>query len=243
MELYEPAGMPRSGQVLVRGHGFPVDHIALAFRDTEEGVRHVERLTGVRPRLTKRDRKEFFWSAALEIGEDSFLEVFGPNPDHRGIHPLKSFIAGLDEPRLLFWYIATDDFAAMAKRIEDAGERLKMVVTVDEQKSATGSGYTRAAIGSGFVSQRPGLIEWRKLSLEPSERAACRMTAFSLSHPKPDAFNDLFAKLGVDLHVAHGPSQISLSLDTPKGEVVLATPGTEVSMLGMLLPVLRRPFG
>lgn len=233
----------RKGRILTRGHGFPVDHIALAVSNTEDGVRYVEQLTGVAPTLTQRDTNDFYWSAALEIGEDSFLEVIGPNPDHRGIHPLKSFMAGLKQPTLLFWYIATDDFDAMAQRIEAAGETLKMVVTVHPEKSANGSDYTRAAIGSGFVSQRPGLIEWRKRSIEPPSEHACRMTGFSLRHPKPEGLNELFEQIGVDLVVAHGPSSIGITLETPKGEVVIENPGAELSVLGMLSAILRRPFG
>lgn len=233
----------RYGRVLTRGHGFPLDHIALAISNTEDGVRYVERLTGVAPTLTRRDANDFYWSAALEIGEDSFLEVIGPNPDHRGVHPLKSFMAGLKQPTLLFWYIATDDFDAMARRIEAAGETLKMVVVVDPEKSANGSDYTRAAIGSGFVSQRPGLIEWRKRSLEPPSEHACRMTGFLLRHPKPERLNKLFEQIGVDLVVARGPSLIGITLETPKGEIVIENPGTELSVLGMLSAILRRPFG
>ena len=231
------------GRIMTRGHGFPLDHVALAVSDTEAGVAHVEALTGVRPTLTQRDKKDFYWSAALEIGEDSFLEVIGPNPDHRGIHPLKSFMAGVKEPTLLFWYIATDNFEACKTRIEAAGEKLKMIVRVDPDASANGADYTRAAIGSGFVTQKPGLIEWRRRSLEPAGKPLCRLTGFSLSHPSPDPLNRLFDHLGMDLVVEQGPSLIGLTLDTPNGAIRMENPGTELSLLGMLLALLRHPFG
>lgn len=232
-----------TGKVLIRGHGFAVDHIALAVSNTENGVAYVEELTGVAPILTKRDPNDFYWSGALEIGEDSFLEIIGPNPDHRGIQPFKSYLAGLKQPRLLFWYIATDNFEAMKTKIEAAGEKVKMVVVVDPDRSANGSDYTRASIGAGFVSQRPGLIEWRKRSVESRPEATCRMTDFRLQHPQPGAFNPFFKSIGVDLAVAEGPSLIGITLETPKGEVVIQNEGTELSLLGMLAAILRRPFG
>ena len=231
------------GRVLKRGHGFPVDHIALAVPDTEGGVRYVEELTGVKPTLTKSDPKDFYWSAALGIGEDSFLEVIGPNPDHKGIHPFRSYMAGMTEPAVMFWYVATDDFDAFAKRVEAAGETLSNIVTVDPATSANGSDYTRAGIGNGFETQRPNVIEWRKRSVEQSTDIECRMTGFSLSHPKPEALNKLFEALGIDAVVEKGPSHIGLTLQTPKGEVTLANAGVKFGLATLLSAILRRPFG
>ena len=232
-----------TGRVLTRGHGFPVDHIALAVKNTEDGARHVEDLTGVTPTLTKRDRKDFYWNAALGIGEDSFLEVIGPNPDHRGVQPLKSFMAGLEEPTLLFWYVATEDFDVFARRVAAAGEGLKHVVTVDPETSANEADYTRAAIGSGFVSQRPGVIEWRRRGVEQSTDVRCRLTSFSLSLPRPDDLNALFTALGIYVPVERGPSRIGLTLETPKGEVAIENPGYELTLIKLLSAVIRRPFG
>ena len=232
-----------AGDVLIRGHGFPVDHIALAVPDTQFGVRYVEQLTGVKPVLTKSDPTDFYWSAALGIGENSFLEVIGPNPGHKGIHPFKSFMAGMKEPAVLFWYVATDDFEAFCKRVEEAGETLSNIVTVDPETSANGSSYTRAGIGKGFETQRPNVIEWRKRSVEQSTDIQCRMTGFSLRHPKPKALNKLFESLGIDAVVEKGPSRIGLTLQTPKGEVTLANPGVKFGLATLLSAILHRPFG
>ena len=231
------------GRVLTRGHGFPVDHIALAVPDTEGGVRYVEQLTGVTPTLTRRDKQDFYWSAALAIGADSFLEVIGPNPDHRGIHPLKSFMAGLNEPTLLFWYVATDDFEAFSRRAAAAGVPLEHIVTVSPETSANKSDYTRAVVGSGFVSQQPGVIEWRRQSVGQSTDIECRLTGFSLSLPEPDDLNAVFASLDIDVTVKRGPSRIGLTLETPKGEIVIENPGHEMTPLKMISAVIRRPFG
>lgn len=231
------------GRVLTRGHGFPVDHIALAVPETQAGVRHVEDLTGVRPYFTKRDPKDFYWSGAVAIAEDSFLEVIGPNPDHRGFHPFKSAMAGLKQPTLMFWYVATDDFDVFARRVAAAGARLDHVVTVDAATSANKSDYTRAVIGPGFLAQRPSVIEWRKRSAARPAEAQCRLTDFFLSLPEPDELNALFAALGINVAVARGPSRIGIALDTPKGEVVIEDEGYALTPLRMIGAMLRRPFG
>ncbi|MEM6898268.1 MAG: hypothetical protein AAF583_00655 [Pseudomonadota bacterium] len=53
--------------------GTQLDHIALAVSDTEEGVAFVRELTGVEATLTKRDPKDFCWSAAIPIAVQRFL--------------------------------------------------------------------------------------------------------------------------------------------------------------------------
>ena len=231
------------GLVLTRGHGFPVDHIALAVPDTQAGVRYVEELTGVRPQLTRRDPKDFYWSGALGIGEDSFLEVIGPNPDHRGVQPFKSMMAALKQPTLMFWYVATDDLDVFARRVAAAGARLEHIVKVNPETRANKSDYTRAVIGPGFISQRPSVIEWRRRSIEQSSDVQCRLVDFSLRLPEPDELNALFDALGIDVAVDRGPSHFGITLETPKGRVVIENEGYAFTPLRMISAILRRPFG
>ncbi|MEM9168486.1 MAG: VOC family protein [Pseudomonadota bacterium] len=231
------------GVVLTRGHGFQVDHIGLAVPDTQEGVRYVEDKTGVAPVLTARDPGEFYWSGALGIGADSFLEIIGPNPDHRGVQPFKSVLAGLREPVLMFWYVATDDFNAFAKRVKDAGARLDQIVDVDPGDNVNGADYTRAIIGPGFVSQRPSVIEWRNRSVEQTAESSCTLTAFSMSLPDPSEINALFRTLGINVAVGDGPSRMAMTLDTPKGDVEFTNNGYELTTTRMLAAIARRPFG
>ncbi|KWV92020.1 hypothetical protein [Erythrobacter sp. YT30] len=60
--------------VLDRG-GTQLDHIALAVSDNVKSVEFVLELTGVEVTLAKRDPKDFYWSAAIPIAEQSFLEI------------------------------------------------------------------------------------------------------------------------------------------------------------------------
>ena len=228
--------------VLDRG-GTQLDHIALAVPDTEKGVAFVRELTGVEPALTRRDPKDFYWSAAIPLAERSFLEIIGPNPDHRGVHPLKSFMAGLAQPKLLFWYVATADISAFARQAKEAGAPLRSIVKVDPATSTNGSDYTRASIGKGYISQRPGVIEWRRRSVQQAGERQCRLSRFKLCHPKADELNALFGKLGIDIEVATGPSLIGITLVSPKGEVSIENEGYDFTLFNMLAAIFRRPFG
>ena len=81
---------PKVGRVLPRSHGLVVDHIALAVCDTQAGATFVKQKTGVEPQVHAPKAGQWHQSASLFIGDDSLLEIIGPNPDHRGLHPLKA---------------------------------------------------------------------------------------------------------------------------------------------------------
>lgn len=120
---------------------------------------------------------------------------------------------------------------------------VRNVVTVDPETSANGSDYTRGSIGKGYLSQRPGVIEWRKRSVEHKGPLACRLSHFKLSHPNANDLNAFFGALGIDLKVANGPSLIGITLETPNGEVTIENEGQDFTLLKMLAAILRRPFG
>ncbi|MEM9261946.1 MAG: VOC family protein [Pseudomonadota bacterium] len=234
--------MNEKGRILRRGHGFQLDHIGLAVPDTAKGVAFVEEKTGATPHLGPPQPGNFYWSGALSIGKESYLEIIGPNPDHRGVHPFKSVMAGLSEPTLMFWYVATDDFEAFAKKVENASARLQQIVRVDAQDDQ-GADYTRAIIGPGFLSQRPSVIEWRRRSIRSPVDIRCTLKSFSLSLRRPKELNSLFAKLGVDTPVHDGPSGMSITVDTPKGEIEFTNAGYNLTPMKMLAAVLKRPLG
>lgn len=232
------ANAPAPGGVLRRGHGLPLDHIALAVPDTPAGVDHVHALTGARPHLAPPEPGQWYWSAGLALAHDSFLEIIGPNPAHRGIHPLKSIIRRFTEPRLLFWYLATDDFEAFAARVRAMGWDLTRIEHVGSADDTAHSHYSRALIGKGFLSQRPAVIRWRRRVRRETGAPACRLLAFELAHPAPAEINRLFERLDLGLRCAEGDSRLAIRLSCPKGEIDIASPGYELSLAGMAKAIL-----
>ena len=232
--LQTGAAPAAGGKALLGSHDFALDHIALAVNDTARGIAHVEALTGVRPHAAPPRREDWYWSASLPIGEDSFLEVLGPNPDYRGLHPLKTLLRRFDEPHLLFWYVATDDIAAFSEKLENAGIEVGETEYSGPPSQPDRHEFAHATIGDGLMTQRPYVIQWIKRAPAPEMDARCTLTAFELSHPEPAPLNAIFREMGVDMTVRQGPGRVSISLDTPKGPVTIANPGYRLSSISMM---------
>ena len=217
-------------KVLTRSHGLPVDHIAIGVPDMPGAVHEFHALTGVTPYFRKPEPGQWYWSAGLRLGEDSFLEILGPNPKHPGFHPLKTLISGYDSPQVLFWYIATDDFDGLVDRLKEIRIPVERIETIHLVRDNQEVHYKRGIIGPGFVSQRPCVIQWRKRVDPPREAGedACRLKAVVLRHPDADKLNRLFSEMGIGLRVEPGPSRIALDLETPKGTVRFENPGEEL---------------
>lgn len=222
------------GRILERSHGTPVDHIALGVPDMPSALEQIARETGAQPYSTDPEPGQWYWSGALALGDDGFLEILGPNPDHDGFNPIKQIISGYEEPRLLFWYVATDDFDRFTTRMEDAGAPMERIETVDFERDGVRSHYKRGVMGPGFVTQRPCVIEWRQRHDRPDVDRRCRLESFALRHPEAETMNRVFEQVGIDQVVEEGPSWISLTLSTPNGPVVYENEGESFAGAGAL---------
>ena len=225
--------------IIKRSHGFQLDHIGLGVSDTRAGVEWVQAQTGAKVDLHDPEPGQWYWSGSLAIGESSFLEIIGPNPNVKSFHPFGALLKTLTEPQLLFWYIAVTDFKAfqtLARTHKGALERVEAInIGQDDAEHAS---YHRGYIGPGFMSERPNVIEWlNRPNRETQDTPACRLTDFWLSNPAADAINPVFSALGSDTKVAAGPSAIGVTIETPKGAWSLENPGIKWTMPSMLFEI------
>lgn len=215
-----------------------IDHVAVAVRDTAEGAARIADITGAEPFIVDPEPGQWYHSGALPLDGGRFLEILGPNPAHRGFHPLKLAMRAWSEPRLLFWYVAVADFASFEDRARRAGVALSQVQSVDAT-GAGGSAYRRGIVGAHFRSQWPCVIEWRTRPERPQPTVGCRLERLELTHPSPEALNQPLAALGFATRIAPGPDAIALELSTPRGEVRFASPAFRASPVRMGSALLR----
>ncbi len=223
--------------------GCPVDHIAVGVPDTEAGIAWLRALTGAEPYLTDPAPRQWYWSGALHLGSGRFLEVLGPNPAHRGFHPLKQTIRGFGTPRPIFWYVATPDFGVFSAKAKAAGAPVERVETVRHGRGGHAVDYTRGVLGPGFRSERPCVIEWRARPDRSHQDQSCRLSRFSVTSPIAAELNHQFQALGINLEVGNGPAALRAEIDAPRGTVEIAGRGLAfvgLSSVGQYLKLLLR---
>lgn len=227
--------------IIRRSHGFQLDHIGLGVPNTRDGVKWVEEKTGAKVDLHDPEPNQFYWSGSLAIGENSFLEIIGPNPNYKKFQPFGALLKTLPEPQLLFWYVAVEDFAAFQALARQSKAKLERVEAVNiEGGEAAQASYWRGLIGPGFLSERPNVIQWLKRpNRESPEAPVCKLTDFRLSNPQADEINAAFEKLGIEAPVTIGASSIGVTIETPKGPWSIENEGVCWIMPGMLVEVAR----
>lgn len=216
-------------KILRRSHGQQVDHIGISVPDTEAGVAAIKARTGAHVELHDPESGQWYWSGALLIAPDSYVEIVGPNPDFDGTHPMRSLVERLTEPTIMFWYVATDDLQALAVEVAAAGGAVEHMewVNVEEDNPAF-SRYGRAILGPGFIPQKPCLIQWDRQVRRMGEHGVeteCNLTSLELFHPTAEQANALLERLDIDARLQPGPSRLRLTLQTPNGVVVFDNPG------------------
>ncbi|MEM6476796.1 MAG: VOC family protein [Pseudomonadota bacterium] len=220
--------------VVDRG-GTSLDHVAIGVPDTERGVQEIAERIGFEPLLTEPEPGQFYWSGAVPLGSGKFLEILGPNPAFRKFNPFIEMVKRLDQPRPIFWYVATDDFAAFQTAAKAAGAPVERVQTVRHEKQGVLTDYTRGIIGPGFLSVSPNVIQWRSRNSNFDDSEGLTFLGLELSHPEADRLNTAFTTLGIDQKVHTGPHRMALRLGTPKGEVEFAGEGMEIRGLGAMV--------
>ena len=228
--------------VVTKADGTQIDHIGLACRDLDEGVRWFRDATGVEPRVHKASPGLPFQNAYVRIGDATFLEILGPNPGYKGMAPLKSLLKRFSEPTLWFWYVSTDDFEGLETGIREAGRCIERKI---EMEAAADTGpafvttFVMASIGPGFWPVNPNIIQWKgdvreflkDLPIVPIQTFSVVVVGHQFETTK-----QFFESTGIDgacLQVSSDQkSYLSLTLETPeKGPVTFKN---EVESLGSL---------
>ncbi|MEM9562710.1 MAG: VOC family protein [Actinomycetota bacterium] len=234
---------PATELVVARSNGLDLDHLALACRTMDEGVAHVEALTGATPLVLPAESGQWYRSASLPLGPDCALEILAPNPDHDRFHPLGTMLRSFAEPRLLFWYLATSDLDRFGAAVEASGSGLHRVETIGSATGITDDdqpiAYTRAQVGKRFTSAVPLVIEWRHRHDREGTDRRCDVTSFVASHPDADRHNQVLAAVGARARLVVGAHRLRLGLSTPNGDVTIDSAGFDATPPAMVAGLLR----
>ncbi len=199
-----------------------VDHIALGVSNTLEGIKYIENLTGIKPYIPEAQNNQWFKSAALGLGNNCFLEIIGPNPNHKKFHPFKQMLKELETPQLAFWYLGTNKFKECRQILSNNGIKIGQYNHIKKEIDDQLLDYEIGMIGKGFESESPSLIQWNEV---PNNKNGiehlCRFKKLELFSRNYSKLQSIFDILEVDMQVIEGNPKMRLTIDTPNGEVIL----------------------
>lgn len=208
-----------------------LDHLLWAVPDLAAGVEHLARLTGVeaRPGGSHPGLGTANYLLALRVPGSAgprrtYLEVIGPDPE-QDLEPgeVGLGVGLVREPSLHTWAVRPADLSETVRQAEEAGVSVGQVRSTERTTPDGRLLRWRMTPGSGGV--QPFLIDWRDTP-HPAAGDLPELTLLELTAEAPDvaATERVLTALGAPLRVSAGPSPaLRAVLDTPRGQVVLAT--------------------
>ncbi len=204
-----------------------IDHVIWACPDLDSGIEEIEALTGVRPTAGGRHPKLGTHNALMHLGNRSYLEIVAPDPDQGG-GPWGRSLQELTEPTLLHWVLARS-------RLRDYANGLSGLIGGDNEVGSIARRHP--TLGElnweilllpkhEFACLVPFLIDWGNCT-HPTEllEQQCTLRNVRISTPELPNMMKIASWLGIDAEFAEASKpKLEFQIDTPKGEVHLATP-------------------
>jgi glyoxalase-like protein len=168
-------------------------------------------------------------NALIAFRQRRYLEIIAPDPAQPPENLTRN-LRTLEEPRLIGWASASTDLSALAKRLQERGQRVTgpldgARIRPDGGKLAWRTLSLEEAFEQAGADPIPFFIQWSPESSHPSQDSpqGCDVIGFAIEHPKADAVRGLLAQAGIDADVRQATScRLIATLDTPKGRVVLS---------------------
>jgi hypothetical protein len=206
-----------------------VDHLLLGTRDLDAGIEWVTKRTGVKAVVGGSHPGRGTRNALIAFRQRRYLEIIAPDPAQPPANLTRN-LRTLDEPRLIAWASASADLGALARRLQERGQRVTgpldgSRIRPDGRKLAWRTLAPEAAFEQDGIDPIPFFIQWSPESSHPSQDSpeGCDLIAFAIEHPNADAVRALLAQAGIDAGVRQAKScRLMATLDTPKGRVALA---------------------
>lgn len=185
-----------------------LDHLVYATPDLAEGIARIEALLGVPAHPGGTHPEWGTRNAIVPLGDESYLEIIGPDPDRAGAALPSIFgIAELKEPRLVTWAVKGDLLVAVVERASGAGIALGEVrggtrIRPDGTRIDWELTDPYADRAGGTL---PFFIDWGG-SPHPAEAgpSGAQLLELRVEHPDAAAVGAQLAALGLPLPVAQG---------------------------------------
>jgi hypothetical protein len=199
-----------------------VDHLILATRDLDEGIRRFEERTGVRPMVGGEHPGRGTRNALVSLGPGLYVEILAPQataPDSGEPAALRA----LTDLTPLGWAVFVRDVDAARRRLSDAGVSVSGIKPGSRARpDGTLLEWKTFEIEKPPLAGVPFFIRWGDGTTHPSKDApgGCRLEKLRIVSSDADALRRVFASLALDVAVEAGErGAMDVALSCPKGTV------------------------
>lgn len=202
-----------------------LDHIVYAAPDLQAAVEDFAERTGLRPVAGGAHPGWGTRNHLVGLGPDAYLEIVGPDPEQPDPAEPRPFqVDTLRSAGIVAWCVRTDDLDAAVVRAHVVGLDLGAVRGMSRRtpEGALLQWRLTDPRDAPFGGLVPFLIDWGA-SPHPAASLTVQagLAAMRLSAPEPTTLAARLAALGLETRPDPGPTGITVTLDTPNGEVVL----------------------
>ena len=202
-----------------------VDHVIVGVSDLEQGVREMERRTGIRAVTGGTHPGHGTRNALLSLGEDTYLEIYAPNPGEPVASAAVAELRGLKRPTPIGWAASTSDPQALRSTLKARGFPLTPAEPGSRRKP---DGTIVSWVTYGFATLdhplAPFFIEWSDAETHPSRTSpgGCSLRSIRIEDPSADRLQHAIDPLGLNVVMTKSPeSRMTVELSCSTGRVTI----------------------
>jgi len=200
-----------------------IDHILLLVADLLDYQTRFEEVTQVAPTYGGVHPSARASNALVDMGNGTYLEIIGPALDGTE-GPLTETLKQLDEPRLSWFAIRSEDLEQDIVRLEAAGFTHSGINEIEfESELRSKISYSGVvAVNHEWGDQMPFFINWGDTPHPTTTSAGgLEMTSFTVFHPDAQALTKVYNELNVGVAVEEAAVPgFRLTFSSPGGDVV-----------------------
>jgi len=205
-----------------------LDHLLIGGSDLEATAEWFAELSGVTPAFGGKHPNLGTANYLVSLGAGRYLELIGSIPGEKPRALGKAF-SDFPTPQLFWFATATEKLSTHSVALKNLG-----VVTAGpfagSRLSSDGKELTWEILEFGqheFGGCLPFMIDWGKtphpsVTIQP----AVSFHTFEVAHPRARRLQEIYRSLGLDVNIQEGNSRLELTLDTPRGSIVLSGTGS-----------------
>lgn len=183
------------------------DHFVYVVPDLDKANEQMFASLGVRPSAGGVHPGVGTRNHLLSLGENSYLEILGPDPMASQSSPAVSAIKALRAPDIVIYAVAHKDL----KEVSEIAARLGLgasPVMPGTRKTPTGEALQWDTVmikAEGYAGLMPFFIDWKK-SPHPGDTSAkgAQLTDVFVTHPNPEGLMKIYKAFDIRIPVLYG---------------------------------------